>query len=387
MWYFDSPHIVYGEDALSHLETLGGTRAFIVTDSNVLRLGFVDLVRRPLEKAGFAVAAFAEVEPDPSVQTVLRGVEAMRAFAPDWIIGLGGGSSMDAAKAMWVLYERPDISPESINPLETYNLRQKARLVTIPTTSGTGSEATWGIVLSDTVEQRKMALGNRECLADFAIVDPIFVGKLPASITSDTGMDALAHAFDAYVNTWHNDYSDGPALQAIRLVFDYLPRAYADGADAEAREHMHNAAAIAGLAFSNSLCCLSHGMGHALGAYFHLPHGRCVGLCTPYTLEFFAPAGVARLTDLAYWLHLPAETEEQAAGALAGRIRALARQIGQPTSLAEAGVSRPDFDAHLERLMDHAEADSQTLTSPRLPDRDELGKLFEYVYEGKPVDF
>jgi alcohol dehydrogenase class IV len=387
MWYFDSPHIVYGEDARCVLETVEGRRAFIVTDPTMVRLGFVDEVRRRLESAGLEVAVFSEVEPEPSLQTAVRGAEAMRAFEPDWIVGLGGGSCLDAAKAMWIMYERPDVTPDSINPFDTYHLRQKARLITIPTTSGTGSEVTWAIVLTDTAEQRKLGLGTRECVADIAIVDPYFVQGMPARLTADTGMDALTHAFEAYVNTWHNDFSDGLALQAIKLIFTYLPRAYRDGKDMEAREHMHNAATIAGLACSNSLFALAHSLGHSLGALFHIPHGRAVGLFLPYTIEYSAPSGAARYADIARFLGLPADDEETAAWALSARVRQLMHEIDQPQSIAALGIARADFDAQLEALVDRAESDSQTVTSPRVPDRGEFARLFVYAYEGRPIDF
>jgi Alcohol dehydrogenase, class IV len=228
------------------------------------------------------------VEPDPSVATVLRGAEVARAFEPDWIIGLGGGSPMDAAKAIWILYERPDLHPAEINPFVRLGLRQKARLITIPTTSGTGAEITWAIVLTDTEEQRKMGLGNRENVADMAIVDPALTVGMPPRLTADTGMDALTHAVEGYTCTWHNDISDGLCIQAARLVFQYLPRAVADGSDMEARERMHNAAAIAGLGFGNAMASMAHAMGHTLGATFHIPHGRAVGIYLPYTIEFCA---------------------------------------------------------------------------------------------------
>lgn len=387
MWYFDSPHIVYGEDALSHLETLQGEKAFIVTDVNMVSLGYVDLVRQPLEEAGFKVDLFAGVEPEPSIETVRRGAIAMQAFEPDWIIGLGGGSPMDAAKAMWILYEHPDVPPDEINPFDTYDLRQKARLIAIPTTSGTGSEGTWAIVLTDTAEQRKMGLGTRACIPDIAIVDPVFVKNLPASITADTGMDALTHAFEAYVNTWHNDFTDGLALQAIKLVFENLPRAHANGGDMLAREHMHNAATIAGLACSNSLFALAHSLGHSLGAVFHVPHGRAVGLFLPYTIEYSAAAGSTRYADIARVLGLTADTEEEACTALARKVRELARQIGQPLTIAEAGVERGAFEAQMEKLIDNAETDTQTITSPRVPDRVEFEKLFHHAYDGRSIDF
>src|SRR5512137_1584761 len=184
MWFFNSPEIVFGEGALDYLDDLAGRRAFIVTDPVLHRLGFTEIVAERLRRAGLEWAVFAEVEPEPSLETVRRGADALRAFAPDWIVGLGGGSAMDAAKAMWVLYERPDIDPASINPLERLGLGVKARLITIPTTSGTGSEATWATVLTDTEAGRKLGLGSRESLATLAIVDPAFTAKLPPRLTA-----------------------------------------------------------------------------------------------------------------------------------------------------------------------------------------------------------
>jgi len=181
MWYFGSPTIVFGEDALNELASLKGQRAFIVTDANIARLGLVDKVTQQLSIAGIQSGVFAEVEPDPSVETVQRGAQQMREYAPDWIIGLGGGSCMDAAKAMWVLYEHPEMVPEEINPIVPMKLRAKARLITIPTTSGTGAETTWAIVLTDTKAGRKLGLGSRENMADMAIVDPALVAGLPAA--------------------------------------------------------------------------------------------------------------------------------------------------------------------------------------------------------------
>ncbi|MCK4451800.1 MAG: iron-containing alcohol dehydrogenase, partial [Anaerolineae bacterium] len=198
MWFFASPEIVFGEDALGYLDEIEGVRALIVTDENMVRLGFVDRVIGHLEKAGIETRVFAEVEPDPSLETVKQGAQVALAYEPDWIVGLGGGSAMDAAKAVWVLYERPDLEPDAISPAEMLGLRKKARLIAIPTTSGTGAEVTWAVVLTDTKERRKLGLGSRENVADIAIVDPVFVAELPPQITADTGMDALTHAIEGY---------------------------------------------------------------------------------------------------------------------------------------------------------------------------------------------
>ena len=331
MWHFVSPQIVFGEGALDALDELKGRRALVVTDTTLIELGLVERVRVHLDRAGIEMHVFDGVEPDPTVQTVLRGAEVARDVEPDWIVGLGGGSPMDAAKAVWVLYERPDIEPAAINPFDDLGLRQKARLVTIPTTSGTGAEVTWSIVLTDTEEQRKMGLGNRESIADIAIVDPAMAAGMPPQLTADTGLDALTHAVEGFTCSWHTDLSDGLCVNAAQLVFEYLPRAVADGSDMDARERMHNAATCAGLGFGNAMAAMAHAMGHVLGSVFHMPHGRAVGLCLPYTIEFAAREAPERFAELAALLGCSPAEGESGARALAARIRDLSRQIGNPT--------------------------------------------------------
>jgi alcohol dehydrogenase class IV len=387
MWFFNSPEIIFGEDALSYLDQIEGGRAFIVTDPVLHKLGFTETIAGHLRAAGLEVASFTEVEPEPSLQTVYRGAELIRAFEPDWIVGLGGGSAMDAAKAMWALYERPDLTADSIMPLVDLGLGKKARLITIPTTSGTGSEATWAFVLTDTAEGRKLGLGSRETMATLAIVDPALTANLPPRITADTGMDVLTHAVEGYTSLWRNDFSDGLCLKASQMVFEYLPRVVADGRDVEAREKMANAAAIAGLGFGNSMAALAHAMGHSLGAVFHQPHGRCVGMYLPYTIEYVANGGGARYADLAHFLRLPADDERAAAAALAGAIRDLMKRLGQPASVAEMGVAAADHEAAIEKLCDFAEMDTQIVMSARIPSRQELASLYRYAFEGKNVDF
>lgn len=387
MWYFNSPQIIFGEDALTHLATLSGRLAFVVTDGNMLRLGSVEAVQAQLAQAGMGSQVFAEVEPDPSLDTVRRCAVAMQAAGPDWIIGLGGGSCLDAAKAAWLLYERPDVDPASINPFDTFGLRAKARLIAIPTTSGTGSEATWAVVLTDTAAGRKLALAARELLPDIAIVDPALAATLPPEQTADTGLDALTHAIEGYTSAWRNDFSDGLCLKAAQLIVAYLPRAYADGGDTEARLHLHNAATIAGLGFGNSMTGLAHAMGHALGARFGTPHGRAVSLCLPYTIQFIANAGGSRYAEVARFLGLPAENDQIGAASLAAAVQNLRRGLGQPGSIAELPVAAEAMAEALPALVALAEADTDLVTSPRLPDNDELRKLFEYAYDGREVDF
>ena len=387
MWYFGSPIIVFGEDALNELASLKGERAFIVTDANIARLGLVDKVTQPLSAVGMQHRVFAEVEPDPSMETVQRGAEQMRAFAPDWIIGLGGGSCMDAAKAMWVLYEHPEMTPGEINPLVPLGLGEKARLVTIPTTSGTGSEATWAIMLTDTQEGRKLALGSRENMAYMAIVDPVMVAGLPAPIAADTGMDALTHAIEGYTANLRNDFCDGLCLVATKLVFQYLPRSVADAGDKEAREKMHNAASIAGLGFGNSMAVMAHAMGHSMGAVFHTPHGRAVGLFLPYTIEYTGEAMAERYGDILRFVGISCAPSDPPARLLAAAIRDLARKIGQPLTLKQAGISTEQFEAGLPRLVANAESDATLVMGVRIPTSAELERLYRYAFDGKPIDF
>ncbi len=387
MWIFSSPKVVFGDDALEYLENLRGERAFFVTDANMVAFGFVERVQQRLAVAGLQSAVFAEVEPNPSLQTVRRAAEIMADYEPDWVIGLGGGSAMDAAKAAWLLYERPDADPTAINPMEDYGLRQKARLIAIPTTSGTGSEATWATVLTDTELQMKLSMGAPELLPDLAIVDSSLVMGLPPRITADTGMDVLTHAVEAYTNTLHNDFTDGLALKAVDLTLKHLPRAYADGSDAEARGHMHNAAAIAGIAFGNSMLGLSHAMGHSMGAVFHVPHGRSVGLFLPYVVEFTANGGDTRYADIAHFLHLPADDEASGAAALVGAIRGLSESVDFATRIQDLGIERAAFEQALPKLVANAEADNQLFFNARFADSDDLAKLFMCAYEGRAVDW
>jgi alcohol dehydrogenase class IV len=389
MWYFSSPNVVFGEGALDHLATLKGKKALVVTDPILLQLGAVEPVRMALAPTRMEVVIFSQVEAEPSLQTVENGAQAMLAAEPDWIFAVGGGSVMDAAKAMWILYENPTVEAQAINPIETFVLREKAKFVAVPTTSGTGSEATWAIVLTDTVEKRKLGLGNRSVLPDLAILDPEMVRKMPARITADTGMDVLVHAIEGYTNAWRNDFSDGLCLKAAELVLAYLPRAYRDGEDLDARIHMQNAAAIAGLGFGNSMAALAHGLGHALGADFHIPHGRAVGLFLPYTIEYAmcGEADTTRYRPIAMALGLQSDSETNAAAALVRVIRELSAQIGQPQTLAEAGLSRENLDAMIEHMAMNALMDTQTIMGTRVPEIEDIHRLFNAAFNGSTVNF
>ena len=387
MWNFISPRIVFGEGALDALDELVGNRALIVTDKTMVKMGLVDKVKAHLIKAGIDVRVFDEVEPDPSVQTARRGAQVAEKVKPDWIVALGGGSPIDAAKAIWVLYERPDIEPAAIAPVGELGLRKKARLITIPTTSGTGAEVTWAIVLTDTEEKRKMGLGHPENIADIAIVDPEMAIGMPPRLTADTGLDALVHAVEGYTCTWHTDLTDGLCLYAARLVFQYLPRAVADGQDMEAREKMHNAATCAGLGFGNAMASMAHAMGHALGGAFQVPHGRAVALFLPCTIEFCASQAPERFAELAAFVGCSDEGGVKATHAFSYYIRDLCRKVGNPTSVAEVDIERKAYEKQLDKLVNDALNDTQMVTAVRTPSVEEMRKLFLYAYDGEPVDF
>ncbi len=390
MWYFRSPEIIFGRDALDHLKHLSGNKAFIVTDPTMLELGFVGRVQGKLHEAGIASQIFSDIEAEPSLETIQDGAAAMAKYQPDWVIGLGGGSPIDAAKAMWILYENPETDIWAVNPFEPLPLRQKAKMIAISATSGTGAEVTWGIVLTDPTDQRKVAIGSPENVPDIAIVDPSLAITMPPQLTADTGMDALTHAIEGYTSTWHNDFSDGLCLQAIRLIFTHLPRAVANGQDEEAREKMHNAAAIAGLGFINSMCSLAHALGHSLGAIYKLPHGRTVGLLLPYTIQYNAFGGYeqTRYHEIAAFLGLPAATPQQGTASLVQAIGQLAEKIEQPRSIQQAlHISLADLENNLDQLVEYAESDTQIITAVRSPSSEDVRKLFLYAFQGQNIDW
>jgi len=395
MWHFVSPKIVFGEAALSSIEEINMSRVLVVTDNNLVQIGLVEQVLDQIKKTGCEVLVFDDVEPDPTLAAVELGKTAANDFQPDWIIGLGGGSPMDTAKAIWVLYERPDLIPAEINPFIHLGLREKSHLITIPTTSGTGADVTWGIVLTDSENNRKMGLGNRENVADIALVDPALASGMPPRLTADTGLDALTHAVEGFICTWHTDITDGLCSNAAREILHYLPTAYeasqADNPNQEhyqlAREKMHNAATSAGMGFGNAMASLAHAMGHVLGSVFHIPHGRAVGLCLPYTIEFaFKGDGKDQIATLAQTLGIQAP-EKEIGKKFASMLRDLSIEIQNPLSLTELGIEKKDFEDQLDKLVDDSFNDTQIITAPRCPSFEELEKIFQYVYQGQPIDF
>lgn len=388
MWEFTTPRtIVFGEGALEYLKQVEGKRALIVTDKVIKKLGFTDKVANYLKEAEMEIKVFDEVEPEPSIKTVIKGAELAREYGPDWFVGLGGGSCMDAAKAIWILYERPDMEVGAINPLEKLGLRKKARLICIPTTSGTGSEATWAVIITDAKEKRKMELSAREVVADIAILDPELPLSMHPSLAADTGMDVLTHAIEAYVSQWRNDFSDAMAIKAIQVVFEYLPKAYRNREAKEAKEKMHNAATMAGLAFSNSQIGVVHAMGHSLGALFKVPHGRTVSVFLQYGIEYSVKEAMERYAEIAKAVGIEAKTNEKAVEKLVEAVKRIMREVDEPSSIKEMGISWEDYEAKLDDLVTRAMRSTGSVMNPRVPNMKELRKLFVYAFKGKKVDF
>jgi hypothetical protein len=378
--------IAAGEGALEYLKDVEGNRALIVTGKTVRKMGFADKVMNYLKEAGIESEVF-EVEPEPSVETVIKGAEVARKYGPDLIIGLGGGSNIDAAKAIWVLYERSDLEAGSINPFTKLGLRKKARLIGIPTTSGSGSEVTWATVITSPAEARKMELANKELVPDIAIVDPELPRAMPRKLVAETGLDALTHAVEAYVNTGGNDFSDALAIKAIQLVFRYLRRSYGNPEDNEAKAKMHIAATIAGMAFSNSDVAIVHAMGHAAGGVLKVPHGRVMAIILPYSVEYNAKAAMQKYAEISKAVGIEARTDNEAVEKLVKTFRQLQRELEEPGSLKEAGIPREEFDKKLDDLANKAIKSVVLRGNPRALSLEEARKLYTYIYDGKKIDF
>jgi alcohol dehydrogenase class IV len=391
MWTFSCPFIAYGDNSLEYIAQIQGKKAFIVTDKNIVKLGLARLVTDQLDAVNIKWQIFDEVEPEPSLDTIKKGGLAIGKYQPDWVIGIGGGSCMDAAKAIIILLVRPDLEPDCIIASDTYNFRAKARLMAIPTTSGTGAEATWAIILTDTKEQRKLGLGTTECMPDVAILDPVMVTGMPPLITADTGMDVLTHAIEGYASTWGTSITEGPGIVATRKTFEFLPKAYKNGGDLEARKEMQNAAILGGMSFGNSMAGLGHSTGHAFGAIFHLPHGRTVGLFLPYTMEYLINGSeetTTKYAEIARYCRLSsASSDKECAKALVAKIRALAKEIGQPLSVKDCGIDKAKYEESIPGLIDRALNEVMTMTVTRVPGEDDLGNIFRCAYEGKSIDF
>jgi alcohol dehydrogenase class IV len=387
MWWFISPTIIFGNDALEHLGTVRGTHALIVTDAEIRRLGFVDEVAKYLTETGKQIHVFDQVEAEPSLENVAAGALVANDFHPDLIVALGGGSCIDAAKAIWIQYEHPELRLEEVSALTELGPR-KAGLVAIPTTSGGGSDASWVAVITNKAERVKVDyISSHELVPDVSILDPRFCAKMPKALTAHTGLDALTQGIEAYVTTWRTDFSDALAMRAIQLAFRYLERSYKDPNDSEAREKMHNAGSMSGLACSNSQYGMAHSMGHALGATYHMLHGLSVAISNLYVIPFNRNVVSERYAEIAYALGIEASTPKDATEELVASLAALMKRLDQPTTLLDFGIKREELARDMKPLIDKANMSAATFVAPRIPSSEEMEKLYFCAFEGSKVDF
>ncbi len=409
-WFKIPPKIYFENNSVQYLASMPGiSRAFIVTDPMMVKLGYIDKVLHYLRKREVYCHSeiFADVEPDPSVDTIMRGVDAMNRFNPDVIIALGGGSAIDAAKGMWLFYEHPDTDFEGLRlkfldirkrAFLFPNLGKKAQLVAIPTTSGTGSEVTSFSVITDKKNGNvKYPLADYELTPNVAIIDPQFVRTMPKAITADTGMDVLTHAIESYVSILASDYTNGLAIKAIELVFKYLRRSYNDSEDAVAREKMHNASCIAGMAFTNAFLGINHSLAHKLGGEYHIPHGRANALLLPHVIAYNAqtPTKFAifpkygkfvadeRYAQISRYLGFGGATKEEQVASLIREVKSLMKDLGMPMTIADTGVDEKEFLSKLDSLSERAFEDQCTTANPRYPLVTELADIYKKAYYGK----
>jgi acetaldehyde dehydrogenase / alcohol dehydrogenase len=391
---------------LTDLKELKKKKAFIVTDKVLFQLGYVDKVTSLLDEMGIAYKVYCDVEPDPTLATAKKGAAEMLSFEPDTIIGLGGGSAMDAAKIMWVLYEHPEVAFDDL-AMRFMDIRkrvypfpkmgQKAMMISIATSAGTGSEVTPFAVITDETTGSKYPLADYELTPNMAIVDAELMMGMPKGLTAASGIDALTHALEAYVSVLASDFTNGLALQAMKMIFKYLPLAYSEGmVNKEAREKMGHASCIAGMAFSNAFLGICHSLAHKLGAEHHIPHGVANGLLINEVIRFNAvdnptkqaafaqykyPNAKERYAEIADFLGLGGRTADEKVEALIRAIDELKSKINMPMTIKEAGVSEEKFFATLDQISEKAFDDQCTGANPRFPLISELKQIYVNVYD------
>ena len=403
MGRFTLPRDLYhGAGALETLKTLTGKKAIVVVGGGSMkRFGFLDKAVDYLKEAGMEVKLFEGVEPDPSVETVMKGAEAMREFQPDWIVAMGGGSPIDAAKAMWVFYEYPDTTFEAlITPFSFPTLRTKAKFCAIPSTSGTATEVTAFSVITDYHKGIKYPLADFNITPDVAIVDPELAETMPKKLTAHTGMDAMTHAIEAYVSTLHCNYTDPLALHAIKMIHNNLKKSY-DG-DMQARADMHDAQCLAGMAFSNALLGIVLSMAHKTGAAYtgdHIIHGCANAMYLPKVIQYNAknPEAAVRYAEIADFIQLGGSTTEEKVAALVAELRKMNDQLDIPQSIQNYGkggvkadssvIDEAEFLQKLPEVAANAIGDACTGSNPRQPSQEEMEKLLKACYYDLEVDF
>lgn len=385
---FTLPRDIYhGKGSLEVLKQLEGKKAIIVVGgSSMKKFGFLDKVEGYLKEAGIETRTFEGVEPDPSVETVMKGAEAMREFEPDLIVAMGGGSPIDAAKAMWIFYEYPEFTFEqAVIPFGLPTLRQKAKFIAIPSTSGTATEVTAFSVITDYKAKIKYPLADFNITPDIAIVDPDLAQTMPPKLVAHTGMDALTHAIEAYTAGLRSNFSDPLALKAIEMVKDNLIKSF-EG-DIEGRNLMHEAQCLAGMAFSNALLGIVHSMAHKTGAVFHIPHGCANAIYLPYVIQYNRKECEERYADIAKYIGLTGETSSELTDALIALINDFNTKLNIPHTLKEYGITEEDFKANVKFISHNAVLDACTGSNPRKVDDETMEKIFESVFYGNNIEF
>ena len=393
---FTLPRDLYhGKGAVDALKDLKGKKAVVVVGGGSMkRFGFLDKVCDNLKAAGMEVKLIEGVEPDPSVETVMKGAAVMREFGPDWIVAIGGGSPIDAAKAMWTFYEYPDVTFEQLCvPFNFPTLRTKAKFCAIPSTSGTATEVTAFSVITDYSKGIKYPLADFNITPDVAIVDPELAETMPQKLTAHTGMDAMTHAIEAYVSTLHCDYTDPLALHAIKMIHEFLIKSY--NGDMDARDRMHNAQCLAGMAFSNALLGIVHSMAHKTGAAYsggHIVHGCANAMYLPKVIRFNAKVDEAaeRYAEIARFIGLEGNTTEKLVDALIREIRSMNEKLNIPKCIKdyEDGIiDEKEFNDKLASVAELAVGDACTGSNPRPVTPAEMEKLLKCCYYDEEVDF
>lgn len=384
--------LYFGKGSLEQLKKLTGKKAVLVVGGGSMkRFGFLDKAVNYLNEAGIEVRLFEGVEADPSVETVMRGAKLMEEFQPDIIISMGGGSPIDAAKAMWAFYEHPEITFEDLCiPFNFPKLRNKAYFVAIPSTSGTATEVTAFSVITDYSKGIKYPLADFEITPDVAIVDPELAETMPPKLVAYTGMDALTHAIEAYVSTVNGPFTDPLALRAIQMVFEYLLDSYKG--DMSAREQMHYAQCLAGQAFSNALLGITHSMAHKTGAAFegdHIVHGCANAMYLPSVISYNAKDETAlkRYADIARFVGLKGDDNKALKDALIDKIREFNKALSIPATLKEFGIPKAEFDEKITLISQLAVDDACTGSNPRPITPEQMERLFRAIYDGTEVDF
>ena len=388
MQRFTIPRDVYfGENALDHLKNIEGKKAFIVIGSERSnKNGTTAKIQANLKEANVESTVFCGIEADPTVATVLRGAEEMIKYQPDIIIGVGGGSPIDAAKAMWIFYEYPNHTfEEAAKPFSLPTLRKKAQFVAVTTTSGTGTEVTSFSIISDEKTNIKYPIADYNITPDIAIVDTNLVESLTPLLVANTGMDALTHSFEAYVSVVANPITDALAIKSIEMIVEDVVKSYKG--DKESRKNMHIAQCMAGMSFSNAILGIVHSMAHKTGKLFSIPHGCANAIYLPYVIQYNAKEAPKKYADIAKRLGLTGNNEKELIASLVAMVEGLRVSMNMPTSLKDFGVDEKTFLAELSNISAEAVGDPCTGTNPRTIDPATMEKLFKATYYGEKVNF